>query len=621
MNQHRISPGSHPPSRFLLTVVVGVLLLTASRAAPLPPLPPCALVPSPVQAVAAGIPDVPSSALAFGVNAHLATRYPDPSSMQRPAALLSELGVSWVREDFHWYRVQPRPGVWDWTFNDAAVHELDRRDMAILGVIGGPSAPWATPFSGDSHQRASFYAPDPEAFVAFAQAVVSRYHQTIHHWEIWNEPDNPLFWKPHPDPQAYARLLIRTSAAIKAVDPEATVLIGGFNPFDLWFVREVLRAGAWSSFDLFAIHPYVDPTGPEAGNLTAAADGVRALAAPYGSKPIWATEIGWSSGPGDHDPFGVVDEQQQARFLVRALLLLREAGVERSFWYTFKDDPDNPYGLVRYGTGRADYTERKPAFTAFQMLNHQLDGASFIEQQDPSGSTTYTTVLEFDGEERWHRPVQPNGTLRSSGVGTARLDYHFSTRGNDYVAFELFQPQPIALALEDQPRALGVWVYGDGSGHRLNAWVRDREGETLQLHLGVVGAPGWRFLSVPLRSPIRTSDRIAGEGNGQLDFPVALAAVVLDDCCDTEVGVGTVYLDRLTAITGPERFHLRFEQGGDLLEVLWSLHGGRVSLPTTAARGYLVACDGSEEPVTASKGRFSLVAGPAPLFVRHRVSP
>lgn len=593
------------PRHAIFTLLLCVLLLVSSRAACSVP---CSVEAAPLPRHQVHHPvGVPS----FGVNAHLATRYPDPASMHVPGALLDALGVSWVREDFHWYRVQPREGVWDWTFNDAAVRALLRRDINILGVIGGPSAPWATPYRGDSSEYASFYAPNSDAFVTYARAVVTRYHRYIDHWEIWNEPDNELFWKPAPDATAYADMLLRTSAAIKEIDPDATILIGGINPFDSRFLREVVAAGAWESFDILAIHPYVDPFGPEESTIAAAADAVRLLADQYGQKPIWVTEVGWASGPSDHDSVGRTDEQAQAFFLVRTLLLLWESGVERSFWYTLKDDPDNPYGLVRLGKGRADYSQTKPAFDAFRTLNQQLEGAKFVERRD---LFQQSTLLDFTQVEGWHRPVQPNGRLNESGAATARIDYHFSTAGNDYVVFELTDPLPLAR----NTHALGVWVYGDGSGHRLNVWVRDAEGEMLQFNLGIAGVPGWQFLSAPIVNPARHGDHISGTGNGRVDFPASFAAFVLDDYHNEYTGTGTVYLDNLTAISGREVYDMRFTQSGRDLDIIWSPTGARVTLKTSAAQGNLVTHDGRQSSLLVPRaGRFSLLANPAPVYLWH----
>src|SRR5262245_38564383 len=141
----------------------------------------------------------------FGLNSHLITRYPDPSSMNVPAQAVADLKVEWVREDFHWHRIQPTSLGYDWTFTDAAMRALLQRGIKVLGVLG-PSVGWATPYQGDPDNDVSYYPPNPDDFAAYARAVVLRYRRYVHHWEIWNEPDHKFFWRPQPDPAAYARL-------------------------------------------------------------------------------------------------------------------------------------------------------------------------------------------------------------------------------------------------------------------------------------------------------------------------------------------------------------------------------------------------------------------------------
>jgi hypothetical protein len=550
----------------------------------------------------------------FGLNSHLITRYPQLGSMSVPANTLMELGISWVREDFHWHRVEPRPGAWDWSFPDAAMQELRQRNINVVGVLG-PSVGWATPYAGDTPDDVSYYAPDTDKFVAYARAVVTRYQHDVHYWEIWNEPDHPYFWRPHPDPAAYADLLIRTSNAIRQIDPDATILIGGFNPFNTEFVRSVAAVeGAWESFDIVAVHPYVDPYSPEDGNIAASVDIVHALNYEFGAKPIWATELGWSSGPGDRDSFGHTDEEEQASFLVRSMLLLWEAGVERSFWYTLKDDPGNPYGLVALGQGRADFRHslRKPVFAAFSTLNQQLAGTHFVERRD---LFTPTTLVDFDTVEGWERTNQPNGSLRETAQDSARLTYNFSTAGNDYVAFERSAP----LTLPDNTHALGMWVYGDGSDHTINVWLRDSEGELLQVALGIVGVPGWRFITAPIDLEVPAGHRIAGHGNGTLDTPAQLVALVLDDTRDAFIGVGTIYIGNIAAVHGREVYDMRFARGAQALDIIWSPPGMRVSLNTRAHSGRVIHRDGNEQQsVQATGGRLTLEVPPdAPVYLWH----
>lgn len=53
-----------------------------------------------VQEVPRVIRDLPIKEPSFGLNSHLLTRYPDPTSMDIPAQIVADLGVQWVREDF-----------------------------------------------------------------------------------------------------------------------------------------------------------------------------------------------------------------------------------------------------------------------------------------------------------------------------------------------------------------------------------------------------------------------------------------------------------------------------------------------------------------------------------------
>lgn len=556
----------------------------------------------------------------FGLNTHLATRYPDPLTMNVPADLVAQAGVTWAREDIHWYRIQRSPDTWDWTYSDAAIRALLQRGVNVVGVLGHPPG-WATLYPGDDPADISFYAPDPERFAAFAYATVKRYGRYVHHWEVWNEPDNQLFWKPRPSATAYADALIRVSTAIRRAAPDAKVLIGGVNPFDTTFLKQVAEAGAWSSFDILAIHPYVDPSTPETGNLAAAADSVRAMAEEWGQKPIWATEVGWSSGPGDRATTGTVDERGQANMLVRAMLWLWRSGVDKIFWYTLKDDPGNPYGLVAAGAGYDDYSRPKPAYYALRALNRELAGAEFVGMRD---LFSRTTVLDFETFGAWRRGDQPNGTLSPTadgahgGAQAARLDYSFPTNGNDYVVFRRSRP----AAIPGQPYALGMWVYGDGSGHVLKVWLRDAEGEVLQYALGAIGPRGWRLLQAPIGGQVAPWNRITEGGNGRLDFPARVDAIVLDDGDDGFVGAGSIALDDLIAVSGPEAYDLQLrrkdgDSSGAALDVLWAPDGLLANITTQSDRAGVTAISGRRSAVSAARGKLTLDLGPAPIFVHH----
>lgn len=73
-------------------------------------------------------------------------------------------------------------------------------------------------------------APDPTKFAAFAGEAVTRftglYPGVVSAYEVWNEPNYYRSWFPVVDGVAYTEVLKATYSAIKAADPDATVVAG-----------------------------------------------------------------------------------------------------------------------------------------------------------------------------------------------------------------------------------------------------------------------------------------------------------------------------------------------------------------------------------------------------------
>lgn len=558
-----------------------------------------------------------SSGSAFGVNAHVASRYPDFDSLERPANLVAELGNGWAREDVQWHRIQPAPDRWDWSWYDRVFASYNRNGVNIIGVIG-PAVGWATPNPNDGSSEVSFFAPDPDRYAAFARAVAEHYRGRVAAWEIWNEPENGVHWQPAPDPAAYAQLLTKAYAAIKSVDPGVTVLSGGVVPFDPSFLTALAANGGWKSFDALAVHPYVDPYTPETAQIDVVGiQNVRTLAARYGDKPIWVTEFGWGTGPCERDMQGRTNEEQQANYLVRGAVMLRGAGAERVLWYNYKDRSQPCYGLVRADGGDSSYGSLKPAAIALKTLNAQVGGARPLGAQHVMPSQI---VLSFDDASGWGRPYPPDKpaiTASSaqvhSGSASGQITYQWTSGGNDYVAF----PRSVATPLPANTTKLGLWVYGDGSGHILQVRIQDGQGEVLQYRLGFLGTAGWQFLSTSLMGEVEQGNRITG-GNGRLDGNVQLKELVIDDHPDTATGSGTFWIDDLTAYMGGEVFDQRFDLGGgNAVDVVWSPTGASISLPTVGSSAQVTDRNGASQLVAASNGGINLQVGPSPLFVRY----
>jgi polysaccharide biosynthesis protein PslG len=303
-------------------------------------------------------------------------------------------GVEWIREDFRWDLLQPAPGRFDWSRSDALMAAASKSGVNVLAILGY-SARWAS--SDPSGEGDVHYPPrDPADYARFARAVVERYGTAGSFWserpdlaprplgavELWNEPWGWWFWKPAPDPRAYARLALAGAAAVKVAQPDVKTLLSG----DLLLIRRDGSAGKWLGpvldaepalgrlIDAYATHPYPSPRDRSPLDTSSAplyrfdrAHLTRAVASAHGApRPIWITEVGWSTAAGVPD---AVSEETQARYLrLAATNALGKQGVERMF--VFGWDRSNGVNGDRegnYGLQRSDGS-MKPAWSALTRL-------------------------------------------------------------------------------------------------------------------------------------------------------------------------------------------------------------------------------------------------------------
>lgn len=552
----------------------------------------------------------------FGVNSHVASRYPRFETLEAAANVVESLHPAIVREDVSMDRTHPAPDKWDWTWHDRVFDAHQRNGTRIIAVLG-PGVGWASPEPGIAPDAHSFWPPSPDVYAAWAGAVARHYKGRGMIYEIWNEPDHPYHWRPSPDAAAYSRLLIAAAAAIRAADPGALIVSGGAGPFEASFLERMGEQGGWAVVDALSIHPYVDPSAPEAGLI--AANGITALEPlmqRFGKKPIFVTEFGWGSGACERDPKGTTDEEAQANYLVRGALLLRAAGVGPILWYNLKDEREPCYGLLRAGSGKEDLSQLKPAAHALRVLSDEI--GSRPGSHAPSLQASQL-VLGFEDGQGWDAPFPAgSGTVTTSseqvhgGRASARVDYRMPSAGNDYLAYVRSVPTPLPAGTT----RVGLWVYGDGSGHRMALHLVDSQNETLHYPLGVIAHRGWQWLSTTLSAPAE-----GGSGNLVIDGTANIRAVVVDDHPDSRQGGGTIFWDDLLAFTGPDVYAVRFGSPDALTDVLWSLTPATIQVPTGSREARLVDRWGKAQTLTASNGKLQIAVGPAPVYLHHQAPP
>lgn len=148
----------------------------------------------------------------------------------------------------------------------------------------------------------------------------------------------------------------------------------------------------------------------------------------------------------------------------------------------------------------------------------------------------------------WKRGNQPYGDLSCArdqiyeGNFAGKLSYNFAAVADNFVVLQK------NYALAGTPTTISLVVYGDNSGHYLNSWIKDAEGEIWQLSFGQIRHTGWQVLNAEIKiSTAWPYGLISGNGNGQIDYPISFNALVLDGVPDFSASSGQIYLDNLNS--------------------------------------------------------------------------
>lgn len=306
------------------------------------------------------------------------------------ATLASEVaatGATWTRVNLlQWRVVQPQENSqFDWTSYDAVMEAPAAQGLTPIVIIG------ATPWWAAASATPNSDPIDPahlSEFAAFVSAAVARYSQppyNVKYWELYNEPDStvttyaPGISSWGNDGAGYAAMLKAAYPAIKAADPDATVLFGSLaydwfttqgGPFNRQFLDDALNAGAGPYFDVLGFHYYA-PFAPNWNSygvdILGKVNYLRADLASHGlgDKPMICTEIGQLGDPADPTSL-----EQQASYVPQVYARGMSIGLLSMMWYSLVNGTDN--------TGLLDNTTPKPAYTAYKVAVSELGQATFV---------------------------------------------------------------------------------------------------------------------------------------------------------------------------------------------------------------------------------------------------
>jgi len=262
-------------------------------------------------------------------------------------------GTAWPKSSFgswrlwdayvQWTHLQPTKETWNFTKLDLDVAMAKINKVSILLPLG-LSPQWASSRPNEESGYGRGNAAEPtsiEDWRSYVRTVGIRYKNRINAYEIWNEPNDKVFFS-----GTTSKLVELTCVAyltLKAIDASIIVVSPAYTGEEnIGKLEEFLAMGGGKCIDVVSYHLYVTPSPPEA--IPSLVERIRQAMKRQGLEhlPLWNTETGWEIKNTDGTPEGKpsdywlrVGSEQSAAFVARAFLLSSAYGVDRFYWYAW----------------------------------------------------------------------------------------------------------------------------------------------------------------------------------------------------------------------------------------------------------------------------------------------
>ena len=264
-------------------------------------------------------------------------------------------GVTLLRQTFDWSTIERGRGRYDFSFYDGFIGAAAKAGITVMPILFNPPK-FRSRRPKHTKVRGTYPPKHASDMARFATAAARRYGpngafwqanpqipaQAVRTWQVWNEPNLKVYWRPKPNATAYVRLLGAVSRGLRAVDPGAEVVSAGLPQSRAGvqlgrYVSSMLKAGAAKWMSTLAVNPYAArPSG-----VLAILKRMRGLLDTHGAPQVQlrATELGWSDvGPRSAFKAGRAGQARNVGVLIKALGLQQGPLKLRGFvYFNWKD--------------------------------------------------------------------------------------------------------------------------------------------------------------------------------------------------------------------------------------------------------------------------------------------
>lgn len=190
-------------------------------------------------------------------------------------------------------------------------------------------------------------------------------------------------------------------------------------------------------------------------------------------------------------------------------------------------------------------------FTAGDVSNTGAVTATFkdaVKHIQVKVGYRFKTLNRFEDSENLKLTLYPEDSVGNisitqdfvkEGSNALKLDYDFTKMTDQSISFVEFGKDGEGIKLEDKPKAIGMWVYGDGKNHWLRTRITDAYDNQIKITFAdEVSWTGWKWVEAHIP-----------EGTA---YPVTIKNIYLAEINETRKDSGTIYIDNLRIMYEPK---------------------------------------------------------------------
>ena len=147
--------------------------------------------------------------------------------------MIADAGFRWVRMDLKWDATERERGRYNFSAYDRLMNAIEPFGMRALFILD-----YGNPLYGEGAPRTEAAR---NAFAKWAVAAAQHFANRGVIWEVYNEPNNPMFWQPPEYERVHAPLAVTVGRAFHESVPNEKLMGPAVGEMDFSFLTRVSK--------------------------------------------------------------------------------------------------------------------------------------------------------------------------------------------------------------------------------------------------------------------------------------------------------------------------------------------------------------------------------------------